>query len=257
MAARARRSPSSYQPGASSPASSLGHPGGLAPAAGTSERGERGRAGDAELAVEITQSDDGGGVLGDGAVEAGRGAQHLLDGEVDDRSGHRLAAFVEQRRRPEHLGEAKDGEDVDGGGPAAPAERPSRHDAGRVGGDDDRHRDERVASLGRAHGGGERVEGARAVGDRRGVDRHPTIVRMGCDTAPRAGVSESGRAARSQTCQPLRRPVEPPTQLGVVAEGLLPAEHDHLPEEGQVERPASSTGHRMPERSSRGPGERS
>ena len=47
-------------------------------------------------------------------------------------------------------------------GPAAPAERPSRHDAGRVGGHDDRHRGERVATLGRADGGGERVEGARA-----------------------------------------------------------------------------------------------
>ena len=129
------------------PGELLGHPGGLAPAAGTSERGERGRTGDAELAVEIPQGDDGGGVLGDGAIEARRGAQHLLDGEVDDRGGDGLAALVEQRRRPEHLGEAKDGEDVDGGRPAAPAERPSGHHAGRVGGDDDRHRDQRVVPL--------------------------------------------------------------------------------------------------------------
>ena len=104
-AARASRSPSSYHSWAQQPGDLGGDPGRLVAAGRAGQRGQRPGPGEAQLAVEVAQGDDGRGVVVDAGVEARRVVDDPLDGEVDDRRRHRVAALGVERRRPEQLGE--------------------------------------------------------------------------------------------------------------------------------------------------------
>ena len=64
----------------------------LAAALGPRQRGDRARPGDAQLAVQVAQGDDGGGVVLDAGVQARVGVHDLAHGDVDHRRRHRLAA---------------------------------------------------------------------------------------------------------------------------------------------------------------------
>ena len=195
-AARARRSPSSYHCRASRRATSA------ATRAGSLPRAVRARAvsdagpGDAQLAVQVAQGDDGRRVVVDAGVEARRVVDDPLDGEVDDGRRHRVAALGVQRRRAEQLGDAVQREHVDGRRAAAPAERPAGHHAGGVRRHDHRHRGERVATLGRPHGGRQRIERRRPVGGGGDGDGHVSIVRKGCHPARAAPDQGAGRRRR-------------------------------------------------------------
>ena len=111
--------------------------------------------------------------------------QHLLDGEVDDRGGHGLAAGRQQRLRAEQLGGAEQREDVDRRRAAAAAEGAAGHHAGGVRRHDDRDGRQWLALLGRPHARRQGVErdGARSGGG--DVDRHVIERTNGVSRPPR------------------------------------------------------------------------
>ena len=104
---------------------------------------EGGRAGRSELAVEVAQGGDRGGVTGDVGERTRVVGQDLADREVDDRGRNRVAALVVQRRSGHQLGQPIRRDHVDRCHAAVAAERSTRHHSGGVGRNDHGHRRQR------------------------------------------------------------------------------------------------------------------
>ena len=116
---------------------------------------------------------------------------------------------VDTGRRPaarragaaEQLGDAEQGEDLDGRHAATATEAAAGHDADRVVGDDDRDGRQRIVALGPPHGGRQRVERGSAVGGHGDVDRHVVDPTDGV-SSPHAGRAASARRRSSATAWP-------------------------------------------------------
>jgi hypothetical protein len=117
------------------------------PTARGTQRGQRVRPGDAELAVQVAQARHGRGVVGDGRVVARRVSQHLSDGDVDERCRDRTSARRCQLGAREALGEPGGSDEIDRGHTAVRPEPPAGHDPDGVGGHDDGDVGERVPAL--------------------------------------------------------------------------------------------------------------
>ncbi len=170
-----------------------GDPRRLAAALGASQRRHGSRPGDAQLAVEVAQGDDGGGMVLDAGVQARVGVHDLAHGDIDHRCGHRLAAGAVQGRRAEQLGQAEDRDDVDGGEPTAPPEGAPGHHPGGVRGHHDGDRPQWVATLRPAHGSGQRIERRRPEGGGGDGHGHGSMVRKGCHGGGPSKADQDGR----------------------------------------------------------------
>ncbi len=93
---------------------------------GRSSRSTRLGTGEAQLAVEVAQGDDGRRMLGDGVERGAVFAEHAAHGEVDDGGRHREPLLGAQRRPGQALGEPVERDEVDRGDTAQPPERAAR-----------------------------------------------------------------------------------------------------------------------------------
>ena len=138
---------------------------------------ERARRQVAEGAVRLDQSADGGGMGRDRCERPGVVGERVPPRRGEDRAGHRPPPATGQQGCGEQLrqaGKGGHGETGDAGvrGAVAPRERTACRQAAHVGGDDQRHRSQRVGALEAGHRVAKRVVRRCAVARRHSFDRN-------------------------------------------------------------------------------------